>query len=151
MSENDLQKLKEEYPQLFKITSPEIIKFISSEKISSQIADICKKNGVDNEEKIEEIAYRIAWIILGKLPKNNLSSVLKEGVGIDEQTAKKISFEVDRSILSQQLPMEIRKPAITETAPSPQEEPVKIKEELPEEELPPRPSSNKDTYREKIE
>lgn len=99
--EIEIQKLKRDYPEFFEKTSPEIVEFALSEKTSSQIAEICVKNGVKDERKIEEVARRIVFVLLEKLPKENLHIALEKGVGLDPKTAKEISNEVDRVIFSQ--------------------------------------------------
>lgn len=137
------QKLEESRESPEEVIPMELIEFISSEKTSSQIADICLKNGVEDEEKIEEISYRIALVILDKIPKKNLDMVLKNGVSLDAQTAEKISTETDRLIFSQ----------VPQTQPQPPTEKKKPTEEPPEEPETPKPpkSSGKDTYRETSE
>ena len=131
--EIDIQKLKEDYP-------PGLIDFILSEKASSQIADICIKNGVEEEEKIEAIAYRITLALLGKLPKDKLAVALEGGVGLSSEMAEKISSETNQLIFSQMFSTESKKPV--PSPPSP-------KKETPEEK--PKRPPGKDTYRESIE
>ena len=139
--EIEIQNLKKNYPDFFEKTSPEIIKFILSEKTAGQIADICEKNGVMEEEKIEGIAYRIAWVLLGKLPKENLALTFERGVGLAPEIAKKIADEANQFISSA-------------SAQFKSGEIVQPEKELPGEtiveEKPKRPSS-KDVYRESVE
>lgn len=145
MSEDNIQILKKEYsdsPERNSI-SMELINLISSEKTASQITDICLRNGVEDEEKIEEISYRIAWAILDRFPKENLASILKDGVGLQIEAAEKISTEVNTLIFSQiskpQPPTEPEKPA-----------PIPLPKKREPVEKPLRPSK-KDTYREPVE
>lgn len=142
--EDEIENLKKEYPEFFE-NSAGVLEFALSGGTSSQIADICIRNGI-NDERIGEIAYRITLVLLGKLPKEKLAFALKEGVGIAPEVAQKISSETNHLIFSQipgaQPPTEPEKPA---PAPSPKkEEPV---EELEE---PPKPPK-KDVYHESIE
>ena len=89
-----LQELKEKYPDFFKKIHPELLNYIFSKETSSKIGEICLKNGVEDEEKIEKIAYRITLILLNKAPKENLSVILEKGAGLNHETAKKISIEI---------------------------------------------------------
>jgi hypothetical protein len=131
--EINIQKLKNEYPDFFKKTPSKLVEFSLSEKISSQIAEICVKNGIEDEEKIEGVACRIVWALLGKLPKRNLSLTLEKGLGLDLETAKKISDETNKLIFSQ-IDLSEKKETIKEGV----------------EEKSPRPHK-KDFYRESIE
>lgn len=136
-------KTKNEKPAAPEDTvSMELIEFISSEKTSAQIADICLKNGVVNETKIEEVSYRIALVILGALPRESLTITLNNGVGLDAQTAENISAETDKLIFSQ---MPHAQPQLQLAA--------EVEVEKPEEKVLPKPPklSAKDTYREKLE
>ena len=146
--ESEIQKLKKEYPEFFEQISPEFLEFISSEETSSKIAEICLENGIEDEEKIEKIAYRITLALLGKIPKENLTEILEKGAGLNHEIARKIHALVNLLISSK----------IKETPPA---QPTKLKrsplipELVLEEELekPPKPEnhSKKDIYRELTE
>jgi len=130
----EFQKLKNDYPDFFKKTPPELVDFILSGKTSEKIAGIAIKNGVSDEEKIEGIAERITLVLLNRLPSGNLAMTLELGLGLSPEIAKKIADEANQFISS----------AMTQP-----------KKELPKEEVmvgqrPKRPSS-KDVYREPVE
>lgn len=97
----EIQKLKSKYPEFFEQFSPELLEFLFSEETSSKIAKICLENGVEDEEKIEKIAYRVTLALFGQIPKENLTEVLEKGVKLNHETAKKISIEIKRLIFSQ--------------------------------------------------
>ena len=146
--EFDVQKLKSEYPQFFEEVPPELLEFILAKETSSKIAEICFESGVEDEEKIEKIAYRITLALLGKIPKENLTEILEKGAGLNHEIARKIHALVNLLISSK----------IKETPPA---KPTKLKrsplipELVLEEELekPPKPEnhSKKDIYRELTE
>ena len=146
----ELQKLKKEYPEFFKQFSPKLLEFIFSKETSSKIANICLENEVEDEEKIEKIAYRIALVLLGQVPKENLTEILEKGVKLDHETAKKISIEIKINIFSQiqeaqpkkiqKEKQQIEKNGLTQ--------PTKSSSTTEEE---PKKSSKEDTYREPIE
>jgi len=112
--------------------SPELINFALSEKTSEQIASLCIKNGVEDEEQIEAVAYRIIWALLGKLPKKSLALTLERGAKITPAAAQKIAIEANQLFFSASQ----SKTPLTE-------------KEKPEEK--PRRSNIKDTYREPTE
>lgn len=131
--ETDLEKLKRDYPEFFERVLPELIEFVLSEETSSKIAEICLKNGVKDEEKIEKIAYRITLVLLERFPGEKLVETIEKEGGLAPEAAQKISAEVNRLIFSQ-----IPAPA----------SPPPPKEEATEE--PPKPPG-KDVYREPVE
>jgi len=130
----EIQKLKSEYPEFFKQISPELLEFIFSEETSSKIAQICLGNGIEDEEKIEKIAYRITLALLDQVPKENLAEILEKGVKLNHETAEKISIEVKRLIFSR----------IQETQPTKPSPPATEKEK-------PEKPTKKDVYREPTE
>ncbi len=136
----DIQKLKNEYPDFFKETSPKLLEFILSEETSSKITGICLENGIRDEGKIEKIAYQISLTLLGQTPEENLTTILKKELGVDLETAKKIADEAKRLIFSQ-----IILPESKESLP---EEKEIIKEEITGEALSP---PKKDVYKEPLE
>ncbi len=98
--EIEVQKLKKDYPEFFRKTPNELIDLVLSEKTSKRIADICEKNGVNNEQKVEEIAKRISWVLLGKLPSGNLAMALELWVKLTAENAKKVADEANQFITS---------------------------------------------------
>lgn len=155
--EFNIQKLKSEYPELFRRFSSELLEFIFSEETSSKIAQICLENGVEDEEKIEKIAYRVALTLLDQIPKENLTEIVEKGVKLNHKTAGKISIEIKRLIFSQipeTQPKEIQKEEdqieedkIEEDEPT---QPAKPSPPATEKEKPEKPSK-KDVYREPTE
>ena len=140
IEETEIQKLKEENPEFFRRTPPEVIDFVFSEKTSEKIADIAVKNGVGEEKQVEEIAFRVVWVLLGRLPSGNLAMTLELGVKLTPEIAKKIADEANQFIASS---LDQLKP---ETNTQPKKE---LPKEITTEEKPKRPLG-KDTYREQI-
>jgi hypothetical protein len=157
MSEEfEIQKLKSEYPEFFVQVSPDLLEFIFSEETSSKIAEICLENGIEDEEKIEKIAYRVTLALLEQVPKENLAEILEKGVEIDFETAEKISIEIKQLIFSQipeTQPKEIQKEEdqIEEDEIEEDEltQPEKPSPPVTEKEEPEKPSK-KDVYREPV-
>ena len=145
--EIEFQKLKKEYPDFFKNFSQKLIELANSEKTASQIAEVCLKNGVVDEGKIENIAYYITSVLLGSLPLEILPKALVTNLKIDTEVAKKISEEVNRLIFSQ-VKEELAKLYQKEVSAKPPARPKKPSP--PPEEKPKRPPG-KDVYREPVE
>ena len=141
-SDSEIQKLKSEYPEFFKQVSPQLLEFVLSEETSSNTAKICLENGIEDEEKIEKIAYRVGLALLGQIPKENLAKILEKGVKINPETAQKISIEINRLIFSRIKEIQSEETQLFQ--------PTASSSPAPEEENPERPSK-KDVYREPIE
>ncbi len=142
MFNEELQQLKNEYPDFFKQTPSDLIELAISEETASNIAEICLKNGIEDEDKIQKIAYRVTLVLLKQMPKENLPKILENGAGIDSEIAVKISDEVNEIIFSQienkkNQPIELSTP-LSDENPTPEKQ--KIKKTL-----------KKDTYRETVE
>ncbi len=143
----ELQKLKEEYPDVFENIPNDIVKVILSDETSLKISGICLKNGVEDEVKIERISYLITLALLGKLPIEELNATMEKELKTSQDVARKIRDEINQDIFSKikdsleklykkelgEAPIESKKPT------------QKSKEEALK-----RPPS-KDAYREKIE
>ena len=98
--ELNLQKLKEEYPEVFKKIPANITKVLLSEETTFQVSDICFKNGIRDEKRIERVAYWITLVLLGGLPMEDFAETVKEELKIDFGTAKKIQDEANGLIFS---------------------------------------------------
>jgi divalent metal cation (Fe/Co/Zn/Cd) transporter len=140
--ETDLQKLKQDYPELFREVPPEIIDFALSDKTSEKISDIAVKNSINKEEEIEGIAQRITWVLLNKLPKENLAMTLELGLNLTPDTAKKIADEANQFISSVTIKLKTGSPILLEKE-TQKEEPQRKEESQ-------KPLKS-DTYREPIE
>jgi len=140
--EDEIQKLKNEYPEFFSQFSPDFLEFIFSEETSLEIASICLENKIEDEEVIGKIAYRVALVLLNQVPKENLAKILGKGAGLNHEIAEKISAAVEEHIFSQIPEIEKKEEQLTQSV---QPFPPVIEEKKPEEPL------KKDTYREPIE
>ncbi len=144
-NDTEIQKLKSEYPEFFEQFSAELLEFIFSEETSSKIAKICFEKGVEDEEKIEKIAYRVALALLNQVPKENLTEILEKGVNLSPEAAENVSTVIKQQIFSQipgsksEEPSPPPKPGVTPPPP-------KVKPEME-----PRKTSGRDAYREPVE
>ena len=133
--------------------SEKVVEIISAEETSSLISDICEKNNLEDEKKIEDVAYRVGLVLLGKLPPDSLASSLEREVGIEAELANNIAQEINQSVFSQ-IKEELSE--FYEANPKKEEEPHKEPQPLPQEtadqeKKTKQPPKGKDTYREKIE
>lgn len=142
LPEIEIQKLKREGPEFFRKTSTEIINFVLSEKTSEKIADIAMKNGINNKEQIEGIAFRAAWVLLGKLPSGNLAITLELGVKLTQENAKKIADETNQFISSSMIKLKKKKNDLSSKKEISEKKPVNEKS---------KKSPSKDVYRELID
>jgi len=147
----ELQKIKNKYPEFFKQFSSELLEFILSEETSSKIGKICLENGVEDEEKIEKIAYRVTLALLDQVPKENLTEILEKGANLDHETAKKISIEIKITIFSQIQGDQPKETQEGESQIKKDQLTPPIKSSLPLAEKEPKKPSKEDTYREPVE
>lgn len=133
----ELQKLKEEYPDVFKNIPNDIAEIILSDETSLKISGVCLKNGVEDEAKIERASYLITLTLLGKLPIEELNTTIEKELKISQDVVRKIRDEINQDIFG------VVKDGLGKL----------YKKELPKEEIaeqkPKRPPS-KDVYREPI-
>lgn len=161
----DLQKIKNQYPEFFKEASDKLMELAVSQETASQIAEICLKNGVEEEQKIEKIAYYISFVLLSQLPPATLPKALEKNLPLKPETAKKISEEVNQLIFAPvkddltELYKEVTPERVEEPTPSLSEEKPKKSPPLPaetpakaglSEEKAKRPPKE-DAYRESVE
>jgi hypothetical protein len=153
-----IEKLKDQYPQFFEGLSDEFLNFISSEEMVSQIATICLENGIEDEERIEKIAYRIILVLLEQISKEDLTQVLVNGANLDFQTASRISQRAEELIFSKAPKIKLKEKPVPTKIPKiekkveteVQELEKKIERTRPEAIEKPKPVK-RDIYREPIE
>ncbi len=135
----DINELKEKYPSFFEAFSFRLIDFVLGGEMAQKIANICIENRILEQDKIEKIAYKVTFVIFGKMQKEILASSIEQDANISKEVAEKITTSVEKIILSRahEMKNEVKEPP---------------KEEKKEEQkiATPSPSSAKDTYREPI-
>ena len=142
-----IQKSQKKYSEVFEKLSPDLLRLVVSEETPIKISEICLRNGVEEEEKIEAIAYQIGQVLLGRLPPDEFQKTIEKELKLLPPIAKKISGEINLNIftlvkdsLDKVYGKEIAPPAKPKVAPPPK---------IPGEKPPTPPS--KDVYREPIE
>jgi len=71
---------------------------IFAEENSDKIYDICVRNGVNEDNKISEIAKYIGYVMLGVLPPDELEKTIKGELNLEEKIAKQIVWEISRFV-----------------------------------------------------
>jgi len=137
---------REQLLDLYKSLPKELQVAIFSADNADKILDICKRNGVEDDKIISEIAKNSGYVMMGVLPPSDLKKTIKEETGLKEETAEKIAWEISRFIF---LPVRQfleplyntnfgkSEPTIQETAP-------KVSKPSPK-------KRGSDSYREKVE
>jgi len=90
-SPEQLQKIYEELP-------PDLQEAVFSEEIGKNVSEICKKNGILDEEKISGVLEQIAYVFLGLLPPIDFKKILTEETGLDQNRAQIVSREINRFV-----------------------------------------------------
>jgi len=88
----------EQLSQLYEKLPQELQDAIFSEENGKYIQDICKENGVVNEDQVLDAIRNTAYVLMGLLPPNELSGVLEKEAGIEGKVAQQISREIKRFI-----------------------------------------------------
>ncbi len=96
-----IDELQEEYPVFFESFPLSLIEFALSEETAKKIANICIENKVTDQEKVEGVGYRTAYVLFNKLPKESLFITIRDGLDVEEETAKKIAKSITDIILYQ--------------------------------------------------
>jgi hypothetical protein len=122
----DIEKLKNDHPDFFKMVGPEVLEFMLSKETSNAIANICFENDVLDEKNIEKIAHHSFLTFLQQTPKENLIITLKKEAGLSLDVAKKITNEIDDFLLSN-LEIENESDSSTQKAKTDKDDPTETK------------------------
>jgi hypothetical protein len=144
--ELEIEKLKAEYPEFFNQFSDEFLDFVFSKENSYQIAEICLENGIEEEEKIEKIAYYITLVLFDQIPKEKFIQTLINEIGLDFEKSKIIYQKVEESIFTKIPKRKFKNLSVTNQIPESKKE---FSEKIITEETKKPPQ--KDIYREPIE
>jgi len=146
-----------EYPQeqLWKIYEnlpTELKKLIFSNDSAENIANVCQKNGITDDEKMSEIARLTGDVLLGIMPPAEFQKTLEKELKLKPEVAKKIDFGIYRFIF---YPVKDSLAALYQTEVNVPESLEKIKNmesaSRETEEKKEKKSKRKDVYRESFE
>lgn len=91
------QKIKD---NLSRIIPSSIWKVFESEETAVKISEICFKNGVTDEKKIEGIAYRVGLVLLGQLSLEDLTSAISAITKLSSAVTADISRGIKESVFA---------------------------------------------------
>ena len=139
-----------EYPkeQIWKIYEklPEELKeAIFSEGTAESIGNVCEKNGIDDPEKVSEIARLTGDVLLGLLPPDEFQETLEKELNLKPDVAKKVNAEIHRFVF---YPIRESLSVLYQTQIVPPGMPKRPAKKAPPEKKEPK---KKDVYREPIE
>ncbi len=135
----DINELKEKYPSFFEAFSFRLIDFVLGGEMAQKIANICIENRILEQDKIEKIAYKVTFVVFGKMQKEILASSIEQDANISKEVAEKIATSVEKIILFKAHEMK------NEAKDLPKEQ-----KEEDQKVVTPSPPSAKDTYREPV-
>lgn len=94
MPENETpEKLSNEIPK-------DLLELIEGEETALKIAEICFESGIEEDEKIKEIAYQTGRVLLGDLSPEKFLKILAEKIKLSSFLAGKIAREINESIFA---------------------------------------------------
>ncbi len=89
---------KEQLRELYKDLPKDLQKATFSEEVAANIQEVCKENGITDDDVIFDITKNIGYVFLGLLAPNEFSDVLEKELKIEKKKAKQISSEITRFI-----------------------------------------------------
>ena len=89
---------KEQLWELYKDLPKDLQKATFSEEVAANIQEVCKENGITDDDVIFDITKNIGYVFLGLLAPNEFSDVLEKELKIEKKKAKQISSEITRFI-----------------------------------------------------
>ncbi len=89
---------KEQLWELYKELPKNLQKATFSEEVAANIQEVCKDNGITDDDVIFDITKNIGYVFLGLLPPNEFSDILEKELKIEKKKAKQISSEITRFV-----------------------------------------------------
>ena len=89
---------KEQLWELYKELPEELKEAIFSEKTANNVYSNCKKNGLEDEEKISQISENVGYVLLGLIAPEEFKKILLKEVKLRKETAEKIYREIIRFV-----------------------------------------------------
>ena len=89
---------KEQLRELYKDIPKDLQKATFSEEVAANIQEVCKENGITDDDVIFDITKNIGYVFLGLLPPNEFSDVLEKELKIEKGKAEQVSSEITRFV-----------------------------------------------------
>jgi len=134
---------KEQLWELYKELPEKLKEAIFSEKTANNIYSSCKKNGLEDEEKISQISENVGYVLLGLIVPEEFKKILLKEIKLKKTTAEKIYQEITRFVF---FPLKEEMEGLYK---------IKIEvgpesETVPLAEIPEKKPKKRDTYREPL-
>jgi hypothetical protein len=135
---------KEQFWQLYKNLPPELKEALFAKETGRYLHTVCQRAGI--LEKLDEVSEYVGQVFLGILPPENFQRTIKDGLGIDLETAQQLTKEIGKLIFEPVAPILEKIYHPEEIQP---ERPSIYKTTEPEQGV--KKETKKDLYRETIE
>ena len=89
---------REQLLDLYKSLPKELQVAIFSADNADKMLDICKRNGVNDDKIISEIAKNSGYVMMGVLPPSDLQKTIEKEAGLKKEIAEKVAWEISRFI-----------------------------------------------------
>jgi hypothetical protein len=136
-SKEDLWKIYDKLPDELKET-------VFSGRTAEKISDTCERNGIEEGEKISEVAKYVGRVLMGLLPPSEFQETLEKELTLKKEVAKSIAEDIERYVFH---PVKAELEALYGIEVSPPARPTEIIPPSQEKTIPPK----KDIYREPLE
>ena len=89
---------KEQLWELYKDLPKDLQKATFSKEVAANIQEVCKENGITDDDVIFDITKNIGYVFLGLLPPNEFSDVLEKELKLNKKTAEQVASEITRFV-----------------------------------------------------
>lgn len=89
---------KEQLWELYKDLPKDLQKATFSKEVAANIQEVCKENGIADDDLIFDITKNIGYVFLGLLSPNEFSGVLEKELKMKKKKAEEISSEITRFV-----------------------------------------------------
>jgi len=89
---------KEQLQELYDNLPDDLQEAVFSEEKGKMIVNICKENGIDDDNVISQVLKSVGYVFLGLVSPDDFENFLKEEVGIKMGTARQIALRIKRDV-----------------------------------------------------
>jgi hypothetical protein len=89
---------KEQLRELYDNLPDDLQEAVFSEEKGEMVVDICKENGIDDDNVISQVLKSVGYVFLGLVSPDEFENFLKEEVGIKMGAARQIALRIKRDV-----------------------------------------------------
>jgi len=89
---------KEQLWELYKDLPKDLQKATFSKEVAANIQEVCKENGITDDDVIFDITKNIGYVFLGLLSPNEFSDVLEKELKLNKKIAEQVTSEITRFV-----------------------------------------------------